>query len=207
MMNVEGNLEVKIGIILGTIRPGRRGLAVATWAAEVVERRRDALGAESEVSVIDLSDLGLGLTPEPNPPKFGIYEREETRLWAQRIADLDAFVFVTPEYNHSVPAALKNAVDSLYSEWADKAAGIVSYGVNGGVRAAEHLRQILGELQVATVAVQPALGMFEDFVITDPLEPGEFAPRDVQTGAVEAMVDQLATWSSAFAAVRPAASA
>nr|WP_284711256.1 NAD(P)H-dependent oxidoreductase [Brevibacterium sp. XM4083] len=192
---------------MGTVRPGRRGPAVAAWVADIVDRRCAAVGVECEVKVIDIADIGLGLTPEPNPPKFGLYEREETRAWAEVVAGLDAFVFVTPEYNHSVPSALKNAVDTLYGEWSDKVAGIVSYGVNGGVRAAEHLRQILGELQVATVAVQPALGMFEDFVIADPLATGDFAPRDLQRAAVESMVDQLTAWATAFATFRAAAHA
>ena len=111
-------------------------------------------------------------------------------------------MFLTPEYNHSVPAALKNAVDHVFAEWNDKAAGIISYGVNGGTRAAEHLRQILAEVKVATVRTQPALSVFDDFVIEDPLATGEFAPRDMQRPVVEAMIEELVAWSAALRSVR-----
>ncbi|MFD9503326.1 NADPH-dependent FMN reductase [Streptomyces sp. NPDC060035] len=85
------------------------------------------------------------------PPQYGQYEGAHTKRWASRIAEFDGFVFVTPEYNHSAPAALKNALDYIYGEWNNKAAGFVSIGAAGGVRAVEHLRQIASELQIATV--------------------------------------------------------
>jgi len=100
---------------------------------------------------VDIADYHLPLLDEPLSPMLGQYTHAHTKAWAQTIASFDAYVFVTPEYNHSTSGALKNALDYLYHEWNNKAAGFVSYGGAGGVRAVEHLRLILAELMVATV--------------------------------------------------------
>jgi NAD(P)H-dependent FMN reductase len=193
---------LRIGIILGSTRPNRRGALVAPWVAEIARQHSLARDVGAQVELIDLADSGLTLLEEPAPAMFGTYQHEHTRRWSRQIDNLDAFVFVTAEYNHSIPAALKNSVDHLFSEWNDKAAGIVSYGVNGGTRAAEHLRQVLAEVKVATVRTQPALSVFEDFVIEDPLAPGQFDPRDMQRAVVEEMLDELGSWASAMQSVR-----
>ena len=91
------------------------------------------------------------------------YSKPHTKAWAAKIATFDAFVFVTPEYNHSTSGALKNAIDFLYREWNDKAAGFVGYGGAGGTRAVEHLRLIMGEIKVADVRAQVALSMHDRF--------------------------------------------
>jgi NAD(P)H-dependent FMN reductase len=94
---------------------------------------------------------------------MGQYEHENTRRWAEKIDSLDEFIFVTPEYNHEPSAALKNALDYIYTEWNNKSAGFVSYGSMGGVRAVEQLRQIMAELQIADVRAQVSLSLFTDF--------------------------------------------
>jgi len=193
---------LQIGIVLGSTRPGRRGALVAPWVLDIARQHPLLRDGSAEVQLLDLDEAGLTLLQEPAPAMFGSYQLEPTRRWAQLIDGLDAFVFLTPEYNHSVPAALKNAVDHVFAEWNDKAAGIISYGVNGGTRAAEHLRQILAEVKVATVRTQPALSVFDDFVIEDPLATGEFAPRDMQRPVVEAMIEELVAWSAALRSVR-----
>lgn len=132
----------RIGIIVGTTRPGRRGRAVAEWIASAASRRHP----EARFEIVDLADFGLPLLDEELPAMAGRYAHPHTRRWAEAIARLDGFVFATPEYNRSIPGALKNALDFLYAEWNNKAAGIVGYGVHGGTRAAEHLRLILAEL-------------------------------------------------------------
>jgi NAD(P)H-dependent FMN reductase len=91
------------------------------------------------------------------PPSLGQYTKPHTLAWAEKIASFDGYVFVTPEYNHSTSGALKNAIDFLYREWNNKAAGFVSYGSVGGTRAVEHLRLVMAELQIATVRAQVAL--------------------------------------------------
>src|SRR4029077_14977375 len=120
-----------------------------------------------------------------------------THAWAAKIASLDAFIFVTPEYNHGTSGALKNAIDYLYREWHNKAAGFVSYGGAGGVRAVEQLRLVMGELQVADVRAQVALSLFTDFENFTVFKPGRH-----QEAAVNAMLDQVLAWGGALKTLR-----
>ncbi len=145
------NTPLKIGIVLGSTRPGRVSPQVGTWMMEIAEKRGDAA-----YEIVDLADYRLPFLGDPAG-------EQQVADWANKIASLDGFVFVTAEYNHSISGVLKNALDCARTEWYNKAAGIVSYGSSGGVRAAEHLRGILGELQVADVRAQPALNLFTDF--------------------------------------------
>ena len=140
---------LKIGIIIGSTRPGRNAEQVAKWYYEVAKERTDA-----EFELIDIADYNLPLLDEVLPAGYHQYENEHTKKWAAKIAEFDGFVMVTPEYNHSTSAALKNAIDYLGLEWNNKSVGFVSYGSAMGVRAVEHLRQIVGELQMADVREQ-----------------------------------------------------
>jgi len=179
---------LKIAIILGSTRPNHVGATVAQWVNEIAGKRADA-----EFELIDVAELDLPLLDEELPPAAG----QHTRDWAAKVASFDAFVFVTPEYNHSVPAGLKNALDFVCAEWADKAAGFVSYGVAGGIRAVEHLRLILAELQVATVRTQLALNSYADFENFYDLKP---TPQHEET--LNAVLDQVMSWGTALQAVR-----
>ena len=115
------------------------------------------------------------------------------------MASFDGDIFVTPEYNHSITGALKNAIDYLYVEWHNKAVGFVSYGLTGGTRAVEHLRLIMSELQIPHVRAQVALSLSADFTNrTDPT-PGTQHERTLHT-----MLDQLIAWSDALKTLRPA---
>lgn len=183
---------LRIGIIVGSTRPGRKADAVASWVRDIAATRGDA-----EYEVVDLADFGLPLLDEAVPAARGRYEHEHTQRWANTISGLDGFVFVTPEYNHSTSGALKNAIDFLYREWADKAAGFVGYGSAGGTRAVEHLRLIMGELQVADVRAQVALSLFADFTNFT-----TFAPAAHQERSVHAMLDQVVAWSGALKPLR-----
>jgi len=191
-----------IGIIIGSTRPGRRGVMVAHWVRDVAEQHARARGEDTTYEVIDLADHALPLLDEASPAIFGEYDGAHTRRWARTIDACDGFVLVTPEYNHSTTAALKNAIDYLFGEWGDKAAGFVSYGIQGGTRAVEHLRLILGELSVADVRTQVALSMFTDFEISDPREPGILAPGAHQEPTLTRMLDELTAWSRALAPLR-----
>jgi NAD(P)H-dependent FMN reductase len=187
----------RIGVILGSTRPGRRGEQVAQWVLEVASKRDDA-----DFELIDLVDYPLPHLDEPLPPSMGQYQNAHTQEWAATIARFDGFVFVTPEYNHSTSGVLKNAIDYLYAEWNNKAMGVVSYGVVGGARAAEHLRLIAGELQMADVRTNVALSLFTDFVNFTDLAPGEHhAP------ALDTLLDQVLAWSEALAPLRQDANA
>jgi NAD(P)H-dependent FMN reductase len=183
---------VKIAVVVGSTRPGRRSKQVADW---VLARATARGGAEFEL--LDLAAYDLPLLDEPMPPSLGNYQHEHTKVWAATIARFDGFIFVTAEYNHSVPGVLKNALDYLYEEWNNKAAGFVSYGSAGGVRAAENLRLIAGELQIADVRAQVALPFatdFEDFTT--------FTPSNAAEEALEPLLQQLIAWATALKTLR-----
>jgi NAD(P)H-dependent FMN reductase len=182
----------RIGIILGSTRPGRNGEAVARWVAEVAAQRTDA-----EFELVDLLDYKLPHLDESLPPALGQYSQPHTRRWADKIASFDGYVMLTPEYNHSTSGALKNAIDFLYAEWNNKAVGFVSYGSAGGTRAAEHLRLIAGELQMADVRAQVALSLFTDFENFSTFKPSEFQRESLTT-----TLDQVVAWSTALAPLR-----
>jgi NAD(P)H-dependent FMN reductase len=187
----------KIGIILGSTRPGRNGEAVAKWVLDVASKRTDA-----EFELVDLLDYNLPHLDEAIPPSMGQYSRPHTIEWANKIASFDGFVMVTPEYNHSTSGALKNAIDFLFAEWNNKAVGFVGYGSVGGARAIEHLRLIAGELLMADVRAAVTLSLATDFV-----NYSQFTPGAHQAGALTTMLDQLVAWSTALAPLRAPAAA
>lgn len=181
----------RIGIILGSTRPGRNGEAVARWVHERSE------GRDAEYEVIDLADFPLPHLDEALPPSFGAYANPHTKEWAKKIAQFDGYIFVTPEYNHSVSGVLKNAIDYLYAEWNNKAAAFVSYGTVGGARAIEHLRAICSELQIAHVRQQLSFSLASDFE-----NYSVFTPAAHHEKAATTLFDQLEAWTSALKTVR-----
>ena len=183
---------LKVAIILGSTRPNRNGEAVAQWVYEHVQNREDA-----EFELIDLKEINLPLLDEPIPPSQGKYSKDHTKKWSAKIAEFDAFVFVTAEYNHNIPAALKNAIDFLYKEWNNKAAGFVSYGSAGGVRSVEALRLVMAELQIADVRAQVMFSLSEDFE-----NYSVFKPRPHHEKSLNTMLDQLVAWGEAMKNVR-----
>jgi NAD(P)H-dependent FMN reductase len=182
----------KIGIIVGSTRPGRKADAVARWVHDAAVQRGDA-----EYALVDIADYGLPLLDEPLPPMTGRYTKSHTRAWADTVGALDGFVFVTPEYNHSTSAALKNAIDFLYAEWGNKAAGFVSYGATGGTRAVEHLRLVMAELQVADVRAQVSLSLRTDFTGYK-----ELTPHPAQQQVLSEVLDQVVAWSTVLKPLR-----
>ena len=183
---------VKIAVIIGSTRPGRNGEAVAKWVYDIAKKRDDA-----EFELVDIKDYNLPLLDEPVPPSLGQYSQPHTRKWAAKIASFDGFVFVTPEYNHGTSGALKNAIDFLFAEWNNKAAGFVSYGSAMGVRAVEHLRLIMAELMIADVRAQVMLSLATDFENYSVFRPA--GGKDTQ---VSAMLDQVIEWGEAMKTVR-----
>jgi NAD(P)H-dependent FMN reductase len=183
---------LKIGIIVGTTRPGNHASAVAKWVHE-----RAAVRPDAEFEVVDIADFHLPLLDEPMPPSMGKHAKDHTKAWAAKIASFDGFIFVTPEYNHGIPGSLKNAIDFIYKEWNNKAAGIVSYGTVGGVRAAEQLRQVLGEMQIADVRASVSLSLFEDFENFQ-----AFKPRPQLAAMLEPLFASLLAWAGALKPLR-----
>ncbi|QQK75565.1 NAD(P)H-dependent oxidoreductase [Salicibibacter cibarius] len=173
-----------IGIILGSTRPGRVSPQVGYWVKDLADQRGDA-----NYEIVDIADYKLPLEGTGEEPGF--------MAWSEKLYSLDGFVFIVPEYNHSIPAVLKHALDSAHDEWSNKAAGIVSYGSIGGARAVEHLRGILGELKVADVRKHPTLSIFtdfEDFTV--------FKPAELHMNNVNVMLDETIAWSGVLKTLR-----
>ena len=183
---------IRIAIIIGSTRPGRKAEAVAHWVHGLAAKRSDA-----EFELVDIKDFNLPLLDEPMPPAAGKYSQPHTRAWAAKVASFDGYVFVTPEYNHGPSGALKNAIDYLYREWNNKAAGFVGYGSAGGTRAVEQLRQVMGELLVADVRAQVALSLFTDFE-----NFSTFKPAPAQETSLNAMLTQVIAWGGALKTIR-----
>lgn len=186
------NQRLLVAIILGSTRPGRNSEAVSRWVYDIAKRRNDA-----DYDLVDIKDYNLPLLDEPIPPSMGMYSKEHTKTWAAKIDSFDAYVFVTPEYNHGIPGALKNAIDFLFKEWNNKVAGFVSFGSAGGVRAVEQLRLVMAEVMVATVRAQVQLSLFTDFENYSKFNPAPYNEKSVNT-----MLDEVMSWGNALKTVR-----
>lgn len=184
--------DLKIAVIVGSTRPGSVGGKVAEW---YVDQAKSVEGIT--LDTIDLNEEKLPFLDEPMPPQMGQYTHAHTKKWSEKIAGYDAYVWVSAEYNHSIPAALKNAVDYLFHEWVNKPVALVSYGTMGGVRAAEHLRQVAGELQMADIRlpimIRNPWAMFD--------EEGNMNPELV-SGNVPEQLEQLKWWGDALKVAR-----
>lgn len=180
-------------IIVASTRPGRVGATVADW----VRDRASAHGGFA-VEVVDLAEVDLPFLDEPHHPRLGRYVHQHTLDWSATVSRADAFVFVTPEYNHGYPAALKNAIDFLHAEWQHKPVGFVSYGgVAGGTRAVQALKPVLAALKmVPAVAAVPI-----PFVATL-LDDRGFQPSEALEDGAAALFDELAEWTAALAPLR-----
>ncbi|MEY9872032.1 NAD(P)H-dependent FMN reductase/ketosteroid isomerase-like protein [Streptacidiphilus sp. MAP12-33] len=187
-----------IGIVLGSVRSGRRGGQVAQWVLEQAGRRTDA-----DFRLIDLADHRLPLLTSPIPAMAsrGAYEDERTAAFGAAVAACDGFVFVTSEHNLGLPGALKNALDHLYVEWNDKAAGFVSYGVNGGVRAVEQLKLAASALGLAAVAAPVILPFAVEFGDGGTV----FRPSEAAVASLDRMLDKVLAWTTALSTLRTGA--
>lgn len=179
-------------VIVASVRPGRVGLPVARWFVDHAQRH----GA-FDVRLVDLAEVDLPLMNESKHPRLKQYEHDHTKCWSALVSQADAFVFVTPEYNHSYPATLKNALDYLNQEWRDKPAGFVTYGgVSGGTRALVALRPVvaaLGMPQVPAAVNVPFVAQFLD-------EDRRFVPNDATESGADLMLGELARWTSRMVA-------
>lgn len=182
----------KIAIVTSTTRPTRQSRTVADWVKSVADERGDAT-----YEVLDIADFNLPIWEEAMSPAYAPSEKPEAKAWSEAVAGYDGFLFVVAEYNHSISGALKNALDHLKPELANKAAAFVGYGSVYGARAIEHLRGILSELGVAHVGPVGGLSLFTDFE-----NFSTFKPTESGTASLTPMLDQLVLWTRAFSAVR-----
>ena len=183
---------LRIAVIIASSRPRRVGPTVADWVMLAAGART---GATYEL--IDLADEGLPNLDEPEPASTGTYSKAHTRAWSEKVASYDGFVFVTPEYNHGIPGQLKNALDFLYEEWADKAAGIVSYGSSSaGSRAAESLKPLLSALAIAVVREQLVVSLGDD------MKDGEMEPRPPLAETLNKVLTSVERWAGVLRQLR-----
>ncbi|QWB95611.1 NAD(P)H-dependent oxidoreductase [Mycoplasmatota bacterium] len=176
---------MKIGIILGSTREQRVSEQVGKWVLD-----QSNLYGSTTYEIVDIRDFEL--------PFLGTSaDMTGIKKWNSKLNEFDGFVFILAEYNHSMPASLKNALDLAREPWHNKAAGIISYGSAGGARATEHLRGVLGELQVADIRTHILLSLFTDF------ENGStFKPMDIHKSNLEIFFPQLESWSKALKTIR-----
>lgn len=186
---------LKIGIVLSTIRERRFGDTPANWIAALAERH-DAL----EVEIVDLRDYRMPLYGEPQDTDPRAAPADPVRQWIRKMNEFDGYIFVTAEYNHSIPGALKNGLDYLGSQMHRKPAAFVGYGGVGAARAVEQLRLILVEFHMAPIRDAVHIGM-ESFaaVQNDGVSLHDF---DALNDRGRTMLDQLAWWAAALRAAR-----
>jgi NAD(P)H-dependent FMN reductase len=185
----------KLGVVIVSVRVGRGGLAVAEWFLEIARRQ-----TVFEVVAIDLEEVDLPLVREPNHPRLQHYTMEKTKAWSATVAGLDAFVFVTPEYNHGTPPPLSNALDYLYAEWNYKAVGFVSYGgISAGTRGVQMTKQILGSLKMVALVEAVSIPFYTKLIDAD---SGRFNGGEANEKAAIVMLNELARWTAALARLR-----
>jgi NAD(P)H-dependent FMN reductase len=181
-------------IIIGSTRPGRVGLPIARWFQErAIEHGGFA------VELVDLAEQNLPFMDEPNHPRLHQYTHQHTKDWSARVEAADAFVFVTPEYNHGYNAPLKNAIDYLHAEWQFKPVGFVSYGgVAAGTRAVEMLKQVVTVLYMMPSVAGVTIPGVRDVVN----ERGQVQATNAMTAAAKGMLDELLRWEAALRPLR-----
>jgi NAD(P)H-dependent FMN reductase len=180
-------------IVIASTRPGRVGLPVGLWFAEVARGH-----GRFEVEVADLAELNLPLLDEPAHPRLRQYTKEHTKAWSATVDAADAIVFVTAEYNYGYPAALKNAIDYLHHEWRHKALGYVSYGgIAAGTRSVQQLKQV-----TQAVGLVSAQTLVNIAWVAKHVKDGELQADAGMQDAATAMLDELARLDAALRALR-----
>lgn len=190
-------MSLKLNVIIGSTRPGRAGPVIGQWLKQAATEH-----GKFDVELVDLADFGLPLLDEAAHPMAQQYANEPTKRWTASVASADAFVFLTPEYDYFPPASLVNAVQVLLKEWSYKPAGVMSYaGVSGGLRAAQVLRQLLGNVNVYALTQPVPVPMFAQFIGDD----GAFHPSEAMAEGARKMLDELHKVATAMKSLRPEA--
>jgi len=185
----------RLQIIVASTRDGRSGPRVGEWFLEQARAH-----GKFEVEIVDLADVNLPLFDEPRHPRFAQYEHSHTKAWSEIVSRADAYVFVTPEYDHAPPASLVNALQFLSREWAYKAAGFVSYGgVSAGTRGVQTAKEILMALKVVPIFETVAIPFFAQHIDK---ATGVFDPGPTQAQAATVMLDELLKWTTALETLR-----
>ncbi len=176
--------EIKIGIILSTTRENRVSDKIGKWVLEEVKKV-----SFWQYELIDLRDYPMDF--------IGNNNQESVLMFNNKLQEMDGYIFIVAEYNHSIPGVLKNALDWVNNQMANKPAAIISYGAVGGARSGEHLRLILAQLQVADISRQVLLSIYNDFENFT-----VFKPQQLQYQPFKEMIEQLEQWVKAFKTIR-----
>ncbi len=184
-----------IKVILSTTREARFGAKPADWIIDLARKEQP----DATFELVDLKEINLPLFDEPVPPVMGDYRHDHTKAWAKIIDKADGFIFVTAEYNFSIPAALKNAIDYLAAEWRYKPAAFVSYGAaSGGLRAVQHLRDIAGNAGYMSLQDTVAFNRFWELVSQD----GVLTPNAEQVEHGNKLVKNIVFWADRLKPIR-----
>ena len=181
-------------IIATSTRPGRKSLIFATWINEIAKGYPDFAS-----SILDLAVINLPFLDEPNHPMLRQYVHQHTRDWSATIDEADAFIIVTPEYNHGFTGVFKNAIDYLHHEWKFKPAGIVSYGgIAGGTRSTQMMKPVLTALSIMPLMEAVNIPFYAKSMDAE----GRFVPTEDHLKAAHAMFASLQKWTAALATMR-----
>lgn len=182
-------------VVTVSTRPQRVGPHVAEWFLG-----RARLHGAFRVEAIDLATVNLPMFDESRHPRLGQYEHEHTKQWSGLVAQGDAYVFVTPEYNYGAPPSIVNAIDYLNREWAYKPVGFVSYGgVSGGTRSVQMIKQIVTAVRMMPLPEAVNIPFFAQHVDK---ESGAFSPGATQEAAATLLLDELHRWAVALEPMR-----
>ena len=180
-------------IVIGSTRPGRIGPSVAKWFHELALKHE-----KFDVALVDLLEVNLPILNEPEHPRLKKYQFEHTKKWSASVDAADAFVFVTPEYNHGPTPALLNAWNYLFNEWNYKPAAFVSYGgQSGGLRSVQ-----AGKLTLVAMKMVPIVEAVAIPFVSQHLDAGRFTPNEGHIKSAEALLDELFKWSAALKGLR-----
>lgn len=192
----------KVAVIVGTVRQARQSTKQAKWVVSTLEKRDNV-----EVQLLDLADYHLPFFDEPVSPRYNPERAPEgvVKAWLDALAEADAYVVVTPEYNHSIPGVLKNAFDYVDFQMNRKPSAIVSHGTVGGARAAMHLKEILSESKTVPVPEFVAFAHMSEAIdddgnLAEEVRANPYGPQ----GALEGVIDSLLWIAEAFAQKRKA---
>ena len=189
----------RIAIVIGTTRAARFGHKPAQWVKDIAAQRDDM-----ETEIVDLRDFPMPFFDEVASNAWAPTQNPVGQRWQKKIAEFDGYIFVTAEYNHGIPASLKNALDYAYPEWNKKAAAFVGYGAVGGARAIEHLRLVAAELQLATVRAAVYIQGADFMAVWK--EGKDLKDIGYLQAGVKDMLDQLLWWTKALKTARDAVS-
>lgn len=187
-------MSLKLQVVICSTRPGRVGPAVARWFNGFA-----AGHGKFDVSLVDLADFNLPIYDEPKHPATGIYQNDHTKAWSASVADADAYVFVTPEYNYGPPPSFVNALNYVYKEWNYKPCGFVSYGgVSGGLRAVQLEKQLVTTLKMMPMVEGVAVPMVAQLLDVD----GNFQSNELIDASARTLLDELLRWAKGLQAMR-----